>query len=80
MQYVEMTYTADNPYELRTVADWRHLRDMVNNGTRPIYAMHLLSLTPAERHRALGVIAAYYRLHLPNFPQLRSLELLGDML
>ena len=42
--------------------------------------MHLLSLPPAERYRALRVIAAYYRLHLPNFPQLRSLELLGDML
>ena len=42
--------------------------------------MHLLKLTPAERHRALRIILTYYRLHIPNFPQLRSLEMLRDML
>ncbi|MBQ7742896.1 MAG: recombination protein O N-terminal domain-containing protein [Bacteroidaceae bacterium] len=42
--------------------------------------MHLLKLTPAERHRALRIILTFYRLHIPGFPQLRSLEMLRDML
>lgn len=42
--------------------------------------MHLLRLTPTERHRILRIIATYYRLHIPNFPQLRSLDILREMI
>ncbi|MBR4648926.1 MAG: DNA repair protein RecO [Bacteroidaceae bacterium] len=42
--------------------------------------MHRISFTPSERHRALRAILAYYRIHIPGFPQLRSPEMLKDML
>ena len=42
--------------------------------------MHRLVLTPSERHRTLRAILAYYRIHIPGFPQLRSPEMLKDML
>ena len=59
------------PYDARHIPLMLHL---------DYSTMHLLSLTPAERHRALRVIAAYYRLHLPNFPQLHSLDILRKMI
>ncbi|MCH5178619.1 MAG: recombination protein O N-terminal domain-containing protein [Prevotellaceae bacterium] len=42
--------------------------------------LHLLRLTPAEQHRALRAIVAYYRIHIPDFPKLRSLDILRDLL
>ncbi|MBO4729950.1 MAG: recombination protein O N-terminal domain-containing protein [Bacteroidaceae bacterium] len=42
--------------------------------------MSRVRLTPTEQHRILRIILTYYRLHIPNFPQLRSLEMLRDML
>ena len=44
------------------------------------HTMHRVRLTPDEQHRILRIILTYYRLHIPNFPQLRSLEILRDML
>lgn len=38
--------------------------------------MRLFRLTRAQRQRALEVAILYYRLHLPPFPPLRSLEVL----
>lgn len=54
VQYVEMTYTEDNPYEVRTIADWRHLRDMVNNGARPIYAKMMNDINMGNTSDFLG--------------------------
>ena len=54
VQYIEMTYTADNPYEVRTVADWRHLRDMVNNGARPIYAKMMNDINMGNTSDGVG--------------------------
>ena len=54
VQYVEMTYTEDNPYEVRTIDDWRHLRDMVNNGARPIYAKMMNDINMGNTSDFLG--------------------------
>ena len=41
--------------------------------------MHLFAMSRAERNRCLTVINDYYRLHLPDFPVLRSLEVLKEL-
>ena len=41
--------------------------------------MHLFRLSRAERARLLEVIVRYYRIHLPAFPELRSLPVLHDL-
>ena len=41
--------------------------------------MRLFRLTQQERRRLLDVALAYYRLHLPEFPELKSLQVLKDL-
>lgn len=41
--------------------------------------MHLYRLTRAERNRILEILLLYYRLHLPAFPELRSLDVLREL-
>lgn len=41
--------------------------------------MHLCAMTRAERNRCTEVILEYYRLHVPGFPVLRSLEVLRQL-
>ncbi len=41
--------------------------------------MHLFRLSRQERQRLLEVALTYYRLHLPDFPELRSLQVLQEM-
>lgn len=41
--------------------------------------MRLFSLNRAERARCLSVINDYYHLHLPDFPVLKSLEVLKEL-
>lgn len=41
--------------------------------------MHLLRLSGVERSRLLGVINEYYRLHIPGFPELKSMAVLRDL-
>ncbi len=38
--------------------------------------MHLFAMNRRQRMRCLEIINQYYRLHIPNFPTLRSLEVL----
>ncbi len=38
--------------------------------------MHLFTLNRVQRNRCLALLNDYYRLHLPGFPQLKSLEVL----
>lgn len=40
--------------------------------------MHLFKMTRAERARCLEVILQYYRLHVPGFPELKSLDVLKE--
>lgn len=41
--------------------------------------MRLLRLTRDERNRCLDVTLAYYRLHQPGFPDMKSLEVLREL-
>ncbi len=41
--------------------------------------MRLFRMNRDDRNRCLDVIMAYYRLHVPNFPVLRSLEVLREL-
>lgn len=41
--------------------------------------MHLFAMSRTERARCLTVLNDYYRLHLPDFPQLNSLEVLKSL-
>ena len=41
--------------------------------------LHLFRLTRQQRMRTLNVLNDYYRIHLPGFPELKSLEVLHDL-
>lgn len=41
--------------------------------------MQLFALSRTERQRILFLILEYYRLHLPGFPELKSLEVLSEV-
>lgn len=41
--------------------------------------MHLLRLTRSQRLRFLEVLETYYRLHIPSFPQIKSVEILHEI-
>lgn len=41
--------------------------------------MHLFSMNRWERNRCLDIISEYYRLHLPDFPELKSLTVLQEL-
>jgi DNA repair protein RecO (recombination protein O) len=41
--------------------------------------MHLFRLSRADRHRIIELLVLYYRLHLPQFPELRSLSVLYEL-
>ncbi len=41
--------------------------------------MRLFRISQAERNRCIELILYYYRLHVPNFPELRSLEVLKTL-
>lgn len=49
----------------------------LRNLMRMNYAtMHLFGMNRVERNRCLDIIGEYYRLHLPEFPELKSLDVL----
>lgn len=41
--------------------------------------MHLFTMNRVERARCLTIMNEYYRLHLPDFPVLKSLEILKEL-
>ena len=41
--------------------------------------MHLFRLTRHDRHRIVSVLLSYYRLHIPQFPELKSLQVLKEL-
>ena len=42
-------------------------------------SMHLFRLSRHERNRCVEFILAYYQLHVPNFPELKSLPVLQEL-
>ncbi len=41
--------------------------------------MHLFRMSRDERNRLVDIIIAYYRLHIPDFPELKSLAVLREL-
>ena len=41
--------------------------------------MHLFRMSRTERNRVLEILLTYYRLHLPDFPELRSTAVLHTL-
>ncbi|MBO7115749.1 MAG: DNA repair protein RecO [Prevotella sp.] len=41
--------------------------------------MHLFRLSRHDRHRIMDVLMQYYRQHLPDFPEMKSLAVLQDL-
>ncbi len=41
--------------------------------------MHLFEMSRTERNRCVEIILNYYRLHLPDLPELKSLEVLREL-
>lgn len=41
--------------------------------------MHLFRMTRAQRSRFLEVLNVYYRLHIPSFPELKSISILHEV-
>ncbi len=41
--------------------------------------MHLFKMTRDERNQILEVLIAYYRLHVPGFPEMKSLSVLKEL-
>lgn len=41
--------------------------------------MHLFAMNRTERNRCLDIICRYYRLHLPDFPELKSIDVLKEL-
>lgn len=41
--------------------------------------MHLLCMSKAQRSRFLEVLETYYRLHLPSFPEIKSIPILHEV-
>lgn len=41
--------------------------------------MHLFRMSRTDRNRCLDVMLTYYRLHLPSFPELKSLPVLKEL-
>lgn len=41
--------------------------------------MHLYKMSRMERNRLVDIIISYYRIHIPDFPELRSLDVLREM-
>ena len=44
------------------------------------HTMHLFRLNHAQRNRLLEVLVTYYRLHIPEIPRMKSLEVLREVL
>ena len=41
--------------------------------------MHLYTMSRQERNRCVEVIISYYRLHMPDFPELKTLPILKEL-
>lgn len=58
-------------------ADSQHMLTLM----RISYAsMHLLQIKREERNRCIAIALTYYRLHIPSFPELKSLAVLQDVM
>lgn len=59
-----------------TPGESRHLRNLMRMNYR---TMHLFNMSHSERNHCIDVINEYYRLHLPDFPEMKSLRVLQEL-
>lgn len=71
----ESCYTKSKPvYDLYLDSEET---EKIHNLTRINYNnMHLFKMNRVQRNRCIEIIIAYYQLHLPNFPKMKSLDVL----
>lgn len=71
-------FTATNPMHPDVVepADAIRLLSLIRLNFR---SMHLFAMSREERSRCLHTILHYYRLHIPAFLELKSLDILGEL-
>ena len=53
-----------------------HIRNLMRMNYE---TMHLFGMNRIERNRCLDIINAYYRLHLTDFPEMKSLRVLQEL-
>ncbi len=56
--------------------DSRRMRDLLR---LRFQTMHLYTMSRQERNRCVEVIIKYYRLHMPDFPELKTLPILQEL-
>ena len=79
--YFDMRAATFSP-EMPMHTDFLHPEDAARIGTlmRMNYeSMHLFRMSHADRNRIVDVLIDYYRLHVPNFPELKSLQVMKEL-
>ena len=72
------TFCSDAPLhrDFLMPAEAAHIRQLMR---MDFPTMHLFRLSRAQRNRILELLLLYYRLHLPDFPELQSVGVLHDL-
>lgn len=72
------TFTAQPPLhaDFLMPEEARHIGQLMR---MDYVSMHLFRLSRSERQRILHLLLTYYRLHLPDFPELRSVDVLHEL-
>lgn len=71
-------FTSEKPFHGKYLEPWEAAR--LGQLMRMNYdTMHLFAMNHTERNRCLEVICEYYRLHIPDFPELHSLAVLQEL-
>lgn len=71
-------FTAQKPFHNSFVRP-EEASHLVNLMRMNYETMHLFGMNRGERNRCLTIINDYYRLHLPEFPALKSLSVLQEL-
>lgn len=71
-------FTAQKPFHNSFVRP-EEASHLVNLMRMNYETMHLFGMSRGERNRCLTIINDYYRLHLPEFPALKSLSVLQEL-
>lgn len=71
-------FTAQKPFHNSFVRP-EEASHLVNLMRMNYETMHLFGMNRGERNRCLTIINEYYRLHLPEFPALKSLSVLQEL-
>ena len=73
------TFTSLRPQSHSFFIEPKESLQMLNLMRMSYRTMNLFGMSRVERNRCLAIINDYYRLHLPEFPPLRSLDVLKEL-